>query len=369
MRVAHVVSTFPPKVGGMGSVCYNEANALAERGHDVTVFTLQYPGSRAITGYPFKTVWLKSFPRLGDAGNAPQLIKMLKDFDVVHLHYPFYGGAEWVLLAKLLNKQKYVVTYHMDARPTTLLKFAVQKIYDLFFPKAILSFAEKVIAVDSAHFIHSKFGKKVEATKVVEIHNAVDSEIFYPHEVDRSKFNISPEKKIILFVGNALKVKRLDVAIEAMIKLENAVLLVVGGGYEIESFNKMVEDMNLKDKVFFVGYCRDTKILSDYYNIADCVVIPSDTESFSLVAIEALACGTPIVGSDIPAIRARIDHGLNGFLAKPGSAEDFSEKIKMILSMPAEQRKAMGESSRKKIVSDFGWKAHVDKLEKVYASI
>ncbi|MBU0546059.1 glycosyltransferase family 4 protein [Patescibacteria group bacterium] len=362
MRIAHVVSTFPPKVGGMGNVCYNEAKILSERGHDVTVFTLEYPNIQEID-LPFKVVHLKAILRLGDAGLVPQLIAKLKNFDIAHLHYPFYGGAEWVWFAKILNKQKYVVTYHMDALPTTITKLCVQKVYDIIFPRLILNGAEKVIAVDKEHLLQTKFGRKIYPEKVVEIQNAVDLDVFRPHEVSLEQLNLGrfENKKIILFVGNALKVKRLDIAIQSVEKLDNTALLVVGGGYEITAYREMIQDSALKDKIFFAGYCTDVNKLSDYYNIADCVIIPSDAESFSLVALEAMACGKPVVGSDIPALRARINNGIDGLLARPGSVEDFVNKISSVLASTSSDIKR-----KEGVARNFGWDKHVDKLMKNY---
>src|SRR3990167_4556854 len=128
MKIAHVVSTFSQQIGGMGSVCYNEAKRLAESGHEVTVFTLKYLGViYNDANFPFKVVRLKPLIKLGDAGLVPQILKYLQGFDLFHLHYPFYGGAEWLCFSKI----PLVITYHMDAQVNGLKAF-VQKIYDWF---------------------------------------------------------------------------------------------------------------------------------------------------------------------------------------------------------------------------------------------
>ncbi len=88
LRIAHVVSTFPPQLGGMGVVCADEARAMAQEGHDVTVFTLQYSGSQNYLEedkkFPFKIVRLKPLIKFGDAGLVPQILwKIGKNFDLV----------------------------------------------------------------------------------------------------------------------------------------------------------------------------------------------------------------------------------------------------------------------------------------------
>ncbi len=96
MRIAHLVSTFSPQLGGMGSVCAQEASGMAARGHDVTVFTMQYD-KRDYTEhdkqFSFKIVRLKPWLRYGDAGFVPQVIWHIRNFDILHLHYPFFGGS------------------------------------------------------------------------------------------------------------------------------------------------------------------------------------------------------------------------------------------------------------------------------------
>ena len=363
MRIAHVVATFPPHIGGMGGVVFDEANALAKAGHDVTVFTMRYPGtSYSSQAYAFKVIRLTPLIKAGDAGWVPQLFFKLKGFDLVHLHYPWYGGAEWVWLASKLHAQKYVVTYHMQAAPISLFKKIVKFKYDLFLTKAILRGAAKVLVVD----------RGVTSMDASEFFNPVDTTVFQSRAVTASEVGLSEfeNKKIILFVGNLMPVKRLDLAIEALTQMsDETVLVVVGGGYEEARYKKMVLDKNLGERVRFVGRIEDKKKLAEYYNCSVVTVIPSDAESFSLVAIESLASGTPVVASDIPAIRARIDDGQDGFLFTPGSATSLAEKLEKILSLSSEDRKQMGERGRVKVVEKYGIEKHVAQLLNYYKAV
>lgn len=364
MKIAHVVSTFAPHVGGMGAVCYNEVQRLAESGHDVTVFTLKYPGAvYDDTKFPFKVVRLRPLVRLGDAGLVPQILNYLKGFDLVHLHYPFYGGAEWLCFSEV----PMVITYHMDAQ-TGGLKAAIGKIYDWFWPKILFAQARKIIAVDTEHFKNTKFGKAF-SDKTVEIQNGVDTDVFNPHSVDLEKLGLAgfEGKKIFLFVGNPLPVKRLDLFLSAVKSLNdnNSALVVVGGGYELDKYKKLAGDFNIKN-VSFAGQCNDQQKLSDYYNAATCVVVPSDYESFSLVAAEAMACGVPVVASNIPGLVGRVNHGVNGLLFEKGSVESLVGALKQIMAMSAEERKAMGEKGRVEMENKYSWKQHMEKLIKAY---
>lgn len=369
MKIAHVVSTFPPHLGGMGSVCWNEADLLSDKGHDVTVFTLEYPDTTYDdTIYSFSVVRLPAIFKYGDAGVIPQLFWHLKGFDIVHLHYPFYGAAEWFCFKNI----PFVLTYHMDAQ-TTGIKSFLQKIYDFFWPRFIFSRAKKIIVVDPEYFKTVKFGSKVKQENVVQIFNGVDVKMFKPMSADLADLDLEDleGKKIILFVSNPIPLKRLDLLIRAMKKIEDddMVLLVVGGGYDLDKYKKMARELGLESRVKFVGACANSQQLSDYYNIGSCFVLPSDYESFALVVAEAMSCGLPVIGSNIPAIANRIDDGVNGLLFQKGSADDLADKIRYLFSLSAEERKKMGEIGRKKIIENYSWTNHVEKLEKVYNEV
>jgi len=374
MKIAHVIATFPPHIGGMGSVAFEECQRLAERGHDVTAFTMWYPGaSYNDSSYKFKIVRLKPLFKVGDAGWVPQLFGQLRGFDVVHLHYPWYGGAEWVWLASLIHKQKYVVTYHMDAVPEGSFKKLIQMAYDIFLAKAVLGSAEKIFTVSKEHFLRSKFGYAISPEKVMEIQNGVDTDVFkpmaapsLPASLPEGERESRKDKKIILFVGNLLPVKGLEVLFRAMREISDPVarLFVVGGGYEEKQLRKLAQELGLSDRVRFIGSCTDKKELARYYALAYCVVVPSLVESFSLVAVEAMASGSVVVGSDIPGIRERIES--DGFLFTAGSVESLKEMLEKVLSLSTEERKAMGERGRKKVVGKYSLEKHMEKLEIAY---
>ncbi len=365
MKIAHVVSTFSPHIGGMGAVCFNEARLLAEKGHDVTVFTLKYPDfNYNDTNFPFKVVRLRPIIRFGDAGLVPQVLKYLKGFDLIHLHYPFYGGAEWLCFSSVPT----VITYHMDAQAVGV-KGVISKIYDWFWPKILFAQAKKIIAISAEHFKNTKFGKDFSG-KTVEIQNGVDTNVFSPHTADLDSLGLAhlKNKKIILFVGNPLPVKRLDLLLNSMKLLadNSLALVVVGEGYELNKYKQMAKDLQIENDVYFAGQCDSQQKLSDYYNAAACVVVPSDYESFSLVAAEASVCGVPVVASNIPGMAGRIQNSVNGFLFEKGSAESLAGALKKVISMSTEERKSVGEKGRMEMETKYSWEQHMEKLTNLY---
>ena len=385
MHIAHVVSTFWPRFGGMGQVCYEEVKRLAARGHQVSVFTLQYPAlpgqtsETVLPGVPEKEIKdgftierLNPLIKFGDAGITPVLSSKLKGFDLVHLHYPFYGGAEWVLPAVGKNGAKLVITYHMDAAPSGCLKKCFQKIYDLIFPKLIFKAAKKVIGVDEEYLAAADFYKSVKDKSII-LSNGVETDIFKPQPADLPALSLErlAGKKIILFVGNLMPIKRLDLLIEALNILNDPdlALVVVGGGYDEERYRKMLVESKLEDRVVFAGHCAEAKRLAMYYNAADCLAVPSDTESFSLAAVYALSSAVPVIASDIPGLKGRVSDGVDGFLVKKGSAENLADTLKKFFALSPEQRKQMGERGREKALVNYTWNQHMEKLEEIYKQI
>jgi glycosyltransferase involved in cell wall biosynthesis len=368
MRIAHVVSTFSPQLGGMGKVCADEASALVKAGHQVTVFTLKYnqlDNTEHDKKLPFKIVRLRPLIKIGDAGLVPQLLwKIGNNFDLVHLHYPFYGGAEWLWFVKI----PLIITYHMDAQVGGF-KSVIAAIYNLIWPKFLFAKAKKIITVNS-NFNHSKFLKYFSTDKVIEINNGIDTDIFKPQaaEFDALELSKLKGKKIILFVGNLLAVKRLDLLIRAVKLLGDAgvALVVVGAGYEERKYKQMARDLDITAQVHFVGPCDNQIKLAQYYNIASCVAVPSDYESFSLVAIEAMACGKPLIISGLPDVKQRFSQAI--FFEK-GSEVSLKNALVKAISVPEEEAKRIEEQSREVVIQNFSFDSHLKKLKNVYQQV
>jgi glycosyltransferase involved in cell wall biosynthesis len=372
MNIAHVAVNFPPHIGGIGEVCFSEAHGLALRGHEVTVFSLrQGPESRSTTPLSkVKTAFLRPLVQGGDAGLVPQLFWRLYGFDIVHLHYPFYGGAEWVWLSAALRGVKYVVTYHMDAQPEELWKKPFKRLYDSIFAKPILRNAQKVIIVGEEFLQETEQKNALDHKKIAILPNAVDTEVFYPtHTYDYESLGLDRwrDKDAILFVGNLMPLKRLDILLRALERLPSrAGVIVVGGGYDMERYQKMAVDLNIAARVLFVGPCFNQRKLAQYYNIASVVVVPSDYESFSLVTVEAQASGTIVVASAIPALKSKITDGIDGFLFQPGSVESLAQKINQALCLTDAQKRSIEKAARQRVQKQFALEPHFEKLEKIY---
>jgi D-inositol-3-phosphate glycosyltransferase len=374
VRVAEIVSTYPPLHGGMGYVCHHNARLLAERGHDVTVFTLDHglpQGWVDPTG--FRVVRLRTALLHGDGGVVPSLYRMVSGFDAIHLHYPFYGGGEYVWLASVLRRQRYLLTYHMDVHGNTPLKRAAIGFYEPLLGRRILREAFRVGAVSRAHIKSSRAAGVVQPERVVEIPNGVDTERFHPRIKDpelMERYGLAG-KTVALFVGNLQPFKRLDLLIDAIGAIDNPdlVLMVVGGGYGENRYKAQVRDLGIGHRVVFAGPRGPEEDLPAHYALGDFLVLPSThSESFGLVVLEAMASGKPVVVSSLPGPAALVEEGRDGLIARAGDLRDLSVKIEELV-YNRERREAMGKKAREKVLALYGWARIGEILEAVLLEV
>ncbi len=366
MKVAHIVSTFYPHVGGMGEVCFLETDNLRDRGElDITVFTLHYPKTEYRDElFPFTVKRLRAAIKIGDAGWMCCLKNKLQDFDIVHFHFPFYGAEKSVIEAKKEYGFKLIITYHMDAQVKGFKKI-IQNVLDFLYGKKLFEIADKIIYIDEERFKHFKFFNEIIKLKSFYLPNAVETEIFKPQEKNYSQVGLDKYKgkKIILFVGNLLPVKNLEILIKAMPEIQKeSILLVIGGGYAEKRYKKMVKEMNLNDRVIFYGIEKNKEILAQIYNLASALAVPSHYETFSLSALEALSCGIPVIGNNIPGVRGRIAHGIDGILLTENTKEQWADAINSVLQYSEEQRKNIAKRARQKAVVNYSVETHINKL-------
>jgi len=392
MKIAYISSTFPPYKGGIGNVCFYNARELARLGHKVTVFVPQYDEKVKETPYfkEFRVVYMKPFFKYGNAAFCPQLLWRLKKFDLVHLHFPFFGGAEVVFFWKKFNpRTKLVLHYHMDVVGKGILGL-IFKFYNYFTLPKILNRAQKVIvtSLDYAQISNIKNSVKKTPNKFIEIPNGVDVYHFFPKERDKellTKHKIGEETRIILFVGGLDKAhyfKGVDVLLKAMRgivytndtqinphKNTNVKLIIVGGGELKQNYVKLAKNLDLEDNIIFAGSVSQED-LPKYYNLSQVVVLPSidKSEAFGLTLVEAFSCGKPVVASLLPGVRTVVDNGINGLLAKSCDIQDLKKKIIYLLSRPEEAQK-FGERGRKKVEEKYDWQKIGRQIEGVYKEL
>lgn len=375
MKIAQISATFPPYTGGTGNVCYHYSIELAKMGHEVTVFTSDFSNENDYD-YP-DLIKVNASNPLFKIGNAPFLPELLKinDYDIIHLHYPFFFGAEMIYLIHKLRKKKYFITYHNDVILKGVIGF-ILKAYNKIMMNLILRNASK-LCVTSLDYANNSLIKDIVKNNdnVVEIPNGVSLDKFNleikPITLKR-KYGLD-KKEIILFVGSLDKAhyfKGVDYLLKSLKIVDrtkvNPFLVIVGEGELKEHYIKLSQELNIESNVKFVGKVSDNE-LAEYYKLSDLVILPSITmgEAFGLVLIEAMASYTPVIASDLPGVRTVVDNGVNGFLVQPKNIEQLSSKIEYMLQN-REMLKKMATNGRKKVEEKYSWTNIVKKLENQY---
>ncbi|HEX5415936.1 MAG TPA: glycosyltransferase family 4 protein [Chloroflexota bacterium] len=377
MRVAHVTATFPPYLGGTGNVCYHNARELARRGHEVTVFTA---GDRRADSADAAEFAVRRLPVAFRVGNAPCLPSLigLGRFDVVHVHYPFYFGAELVFLRSFVGSLPYVVTYHQDVHLPGSLG-TLDKVHHAALGQWVLRRARMVLATswDYARASRLRGVMRARAALVSELPNGVDPPRVRP-DVDgrglRGRYGLADDAPVILFVGALDRphyFKGIPPLLAAFARLTDprTRLLVVGDGDLRAGYQEEAARLGLGARVIFPGRVSDVE-LPAHYALADLLVLPSTTlgEAFGVVLLEAMASGKPVIASNLPGVRSVVADGEDGLLARPGDSDDLAANLRALLGDPA-RRRAMGERGRAKVEARYSWQRVGEQLEEIYEQV
>ena len=376
------------KSGGMNVYVRQLAVALGNMGMQIDIFTREHAGvvNRIESiGPNVRVVHLKSgepdahieelyaqLPSFLNRLNAFQEEEGLK-YDIVHSHYwlSAWVGRE---LSQALNVP-HVVTFHtlglikMQSRAGE-----VEQAERLVVEAEAMATSDRIVAF-SPHE-RDAMARLYDANpgKVSMVPCGVDLSVFRPldQKTARDLLGLNGEK-ILLYVGRVEPLKGLGLLVEtaAQIDSEDGVrMMVVGadanGGQEMDRVKQLAKDRDLEDQIDFVGQVDHTE-LPLYYNAADVCVVPSYYESFGLVALESMACGTPVVATRVGGLSTIIQHGRTGYL-KPWRCPDaFANSVEMLISSEGLQQ-SMGEAARRRAEA-MGWGNVAAMMWDEYASL
>ena len=330
MKIA-MVGQFPPHVGGVGVHIHTLSKKLVEDGHEVYVVTYPHKDIKNIDG--IHVIGTKGLNIPGVRGlmfkkNAKKSLENLvktKDIDIIHGHYLFPAGAAAVEVGEKYNIKTYVTAHGSDIfelyKKQPLMRSTI---------KNVLKKADSVFAVSNAlkHEIITT-GVKGISDKTSLSYNSVDINKFSDNFDDsfKKEYNLL-DKPIVLFVGNLIKRKNVESLLKAK-KISNSdyYLVIVGDGPQSKKLKQNVRDDNIRD-VIFTGSRDDVeKIIPS----CDVLILPSFSESFGLVLIEALACGKPVIGSNVGGITEIINEDV-GFLINPNKISSIAKAIDKVVN-------------------------------------
>lgn len=371
--IAHVVCTYPPYRGGIGNVAFEYVERLRSRGWNVHVFTIR---DQVVEDDPRHIHRIPSILHIGNAGVLPSLFHRLSGFDLVHLHYPFFGGAEPVIVRKAMRPdQGLVMTYHMDAAADGMKGAIFSAHRRLLFPW-LVNRVDRILVSSLDYAKHSALAELDVYDRIEEHPFGVDLERFHPgiESELRERHQIPHKTPVLLFVGgldaaHAFKgLPRLFEALKGLLAYDWH-LVIVGDGNLKETYRAQTNEQELSSRITFAGNVSHDD-LPRYYRLADFHLFPSTkrAEAFGLVALEAAASGIPTIASDLPGVRTVVSDGATGLLVAPDDVMELKKAILVFLEQ-VDLRERLGLCARMNAQQKYAWTPLIDRLETTYDSV
>jgi len=307
-------------------------------------------------------------------------------YDLIHSHY-WMSGIVGIQLKKdwqvpLINMFHTLV--QMKNR-VARNENEIEGQYRLEGEMNVIQNADAIIAATQAEKSQLEFLYQTNSKKIHIIPPGVNTSRFYPIAKDEAKsvINIPIDQQMILFVGRIEPLKGLDVLLRALAILKDSglfsccphYLAVIGGDTDISEPEMNVEmahlqdlrkELCLEDLVVFLGK-RSQDTLPYYYSAAEVVVMPSHYESFGMVALEAMACGTPVIASQVGGLAYLIQDNVTGFVVPDSEPEGLANKISMLLQ-DKNLREKFGRQGAE-YSKDYSWENIADKVIDLYQNI
>lgn len=363
-----------PTYGGSGVVATELGKELALRGHEIHFISYAIPFrlNHFIENIYFHEVEMGNYPLfefpLYSLTLASKMVEVMnyENLDLLHVHYAIPHATSAYLAKEIFKPQKdikIITTLHgtditlvgLEPSFLHLLKFSLEK-------------SDGITAV-SRH-LREKTETNYNTKKEIEvIPNFVDIDLFKPAPPASVKCHIAPNnEKVLVHTSNFRPVKRVQDTIRILEKVNNVIptnLILVGDGPERSDCERLARDLGLQKKVLFLGKQEG---LTDILNSSDIFLLPSQSESFGLAALEALSCGVPVISSSVGGLPELINQNENGFIAEFGDIDRMA-KYAIDLLTNEKKMKRFSENARKSVVDTYSAEKIVPMYEKYYEKI
>ncbi len=391
--------------GGMNVYIHALATELGHEGHTVDIFTRRTdeftpsivqiaPRVRVISieAGPPETIHKNSlYPYMSSFASSVATFahREARTYGILHSHY-WLSGVVGAQLARRWNIP-HVMMFHTLAR---LKQLAIQTANELRSSSAqavskeglanpdeqeslqrldmeqtLLQSVDCVIAATAEERTQMMRYCGVSASRIQVIPCGVDLELFVPHDrrLMRERFGLNPQRPVVLFAGRLDPFKGPDVLLRAAALMEqDAQIVIVGGALsgdkDVQNLQILATELGIEPRVRFLG-AQLQEVLPQLYSAADVTVVPSYHESFGLVAVESLACGTPVVATRAGGLMTIVRNDENGYLV-PRCPGFFAERLDAILRNPDIQARLQAEARRS--VSHFSWQSVAKSVNEVY---
>lgn len=324
-----MIGKFPPHIGGISTYVYELSKKLIENNDEVYVLT--YPIANAedignIHVETAKTINIKGLRGLFFAFNGTlKLINIVQNnnIDLIHAHFLSPPGLIALLTYKI-TKVPYCVTLHGSDMFILYKNKLLQPLFKSILQNALAVFVvSEAIKKEVLNINDINIENKIQIT-----YNSVDLSRFNPKNNGILKKEINITKPIVLFVGNLVSQKGVEYLINAKKLMKNdCELVIVGDGPLYNTLKDLTKNMNT---IHFLGFRTDIEYLIPD---SEFLVLPSISESFGIVSLEAMACGKPVIASNVGGIPELITKDV-GLLVEPKNSQDLAEKMDYLLENP-----------------------------------
>ena len=346
LRVLTVLTYYDPHWTGLTAIAKRIAEGLVTRGHRVTVLTTQHlpglPRRESIAGVD--VVRVPSWGRVSRGVLAPTLSlaagRLLGAHDIVHIHTPLPEAPAVAALARL-RRRPLLMTHQGDlVMPEGAVNQTIQRV-----GRGLLGAAGRLATVVVAH--NADYARESEflrpfGRKLVAILPPVDLPVPDVEAAAHWRAELGLQsKRLVGFAGRFVEEKGFDYLLHAIPALADAVPsahLVYAGEHEIayEDFYGRCRPLLERhaDRISFVGLIDDPQRLADFYALCDVFALPSRTDMYAGVQVEAMLSGTPVVATDIPGARVPVQRTGMGLLVAPRDADALARGLAAVLQEP-----------------------------------
>lgn len=379
LTIVIAADTYPPDVNGAAMFCYRLATEMHARGHRVHVLAV-----RGDKGKTFTEIRDEAIVHRLESHSVPtheyfrivfpweankQIDRLLSEIkpDVIHAQSHYMIGQRSLGWARK-NKVRSVATNHF--MPENLDPF-------LPFPR----WFKRIVAHNSWKDMGKIFGRASAVTtptplaaKAMRERAKLMNVLPLSNGIEVGNYELAPGEQIIkndvptiLFAGRLAVEKNINELIEAlplMREVPNAIIEIVGGGEQRSNLEKIADELEIRDRVRFLGHISDEELRQAYLR-CDVFCQPGTAELQSLVTLEALSASKPVVLANAMALPHLVDEGVNGYMFKPGDRNDLAQKLDLILSMDDVQRLKFGEAGHRKVLN-HAQKKTIDSFEALY---
>jgi len=382
MDILLTTGTYLPYITGLSVSTDNIARFMLSRGHKVTLICpkpavdrkAEYPKGLKIIrvpSLPFTFYNNNSYATFPSARKCVENEIRSNKFDVIHVQEPEIIGLNALNLARKYKIPTVGSLHFIPQQIDRVLWGHFEKILTPLFNVFVRIVYNKYDQIMTVSNFFANYLKSVGVKRPVNvISNGVDTNLYRPRELDleiRTKYGFSKEDIVFFFLGRLDRDKNAETTVRAMPKTDkNVKLLIVGKGTESEFLLNLSKKLRVENKIVWIPYVTDAEMLK-LYSAVNAFCIMSPYEGQSIVTLQAVAAGLPVIAADAGALPELVIDGLNGYLVKTYDYKSLSEKINLLASSE-KNREKFGIESRKISLKHERSKA-LSKLESIYINL